>query len=381
MTFQEAEKIYKELRAQHEAGKLSDATFEAEVGKLRLQDAQGRWWQIGVQTGEWYVHDGQKWNKAKPPVTPSEPVSAPQPDITAVLARPGAPTRPAAPKAEKAEPAKKESPPRKEAAPKKEGISALPARLFSAMPAGRGGAGLSRNALIGIIAGVAVVCVILAIGGYALLQSGAGGQVARVNTPTPTRGLALPTLPPSPTLVRPTDTPLPPPTPVVTATLALPPTPTVARPVVARTPTRTPTRAPQLSPTPSAPPGVYVLKLETVPPSVDIGAGPVKVGFKLTLLNSTGTVQTRKKWFVRVFAAPEQTTGDTAFRNSYGESLKLDVNIGTGTVEITTPEHVQFGPGRCTYVAVPYYTDENNVAVPFKTLQGNPLYHSFKVCQ
>ncbi|MCX7838978.1 MAG: hypothetical protein N2559_05930, partial [Anaerolineae bacterium] len=276
MTFQEAEKIYKELRAQHEAGKLSDATFEAEVGKLRLQDAQGRWWQIGVQTGEWYVHDGQKWNKAKPPVTPEPTPTPPSPDITAVLPRPGAPARAAAPKAEKAEPAKKEP------APKKEGVTALPARLFSAKPAGRNG-GLSRNTLIGIIAGVAVLCVILAVVGYMLLQGGGFGGIARANTPTPTRTLALPTVPPSPTLPRPTDTPLPPPTPVITATLALPPTPTATRAAVVRTPTRTPTRGPQASPTPSAPPGVYVLKLETVPSKIDIGGGgTAKVGFKLT---------------------------------------------------------------------------------------------------
>jgi len=375
MNFQEAEKIYKELRAQHEAGKLSDATFEAEVGKLRLQDAQGRWWQIGVQTGEWYVHDGQKWNKAKPPITPSEPPAAPSPDITAVLPRPGAPARAAAPKAEKAEPVKKEP------APRKEGGTALPARLFSAKPAGRNGGGLSRNALIGIIAGVAVLCIILAIAAYALLQGGVPG-IARANTPTPTRTLALPTLPPPPTLPKPTDTPLPPPTPVVTATLALPPTPTATRAAVVRTPTRTPTRGPQPSPTVSAPPGVYALKLETIPAKIDVGGGDkVKVAFKLTLLNSTGSVQTRKKWFVRVFADPEQTTGDNAYRNSYGESLKLDVNIGTGTVEITTPEHVQFGTGRCNYVAIPYYTEDNDVPVPFPTLKGIPLYYSFKVCQ
>lgn len=376
MTFQEAEKTYKELRAQHEAGKLSDATFEAEVGKLRLQDAQGRWWQIGVQTGEWYVHDGQKWNKAKPPVTPSEPAPAPAPDITAVLPRPSAPARATAPKAEKAEPTKKEP------APKKEGVTALPARLFSAKPAGRNGGGLSRNMLIGIIAGVAVLCIILAVVGYMLLQGGAFGGIARVNTPTPTRTMALPTMPPLPTLPPPTATPLPPPTPVITATLALPPTPTATRAAVVRTPTRTPTKGPQASPTVSAPPGVYVLKLETVPPKIDIGAGgTVKVGFKLTVLNTTGSMQTYQKWFVRVFQDPEQTKGDNAFRNSYGESLKSDVNIGTGTVEITTPEHVQFGPGKCTYVAIPYYTEANNVPVPFKTLQGGPLYYAFKVCQ
>ncbi|MBM3128650.1 MAG: hypothetical protein FJ009_08520 [Chloroflexi bacterium] len=371
MNFQEAERTYKDLRAQHDAGKLSDSTFEAEVGKLRMQDAQGRWWQIGVQTGEWYMHDGQKWNKAKPPVTAPAAEAAPSPEITAVIPRPVVPAKAAA--SAKAEPA-----------PKKNG-GALPARLFSSKPAGRnggGGGGLSRNTLIGIIAGVAVLCIVLAVVGYALLQ-GPLSSIARANTPTPTRTIALPTIPPPPTLPKPTDTPLPPPTPVVTITLPLPAPPTATRgAAVARTATRTPTKGPQVSPTVSAPPGVYVLKLETVPSKIDIGGGDkVKVGFKLTVLNSTGGMQTRKLWFVRVFAEPEQTTGDNAYRNSYGESLKFDVNIGTGTVEVTTPEHVQFGTGRCNYVAIPYFTEENNVPVPFQTIKGGALYHSFKVCQ
>ncbi|MCI0474970.1 MAG: hypothetical protein L0Y55_01870 [Anaerolineales bacterium] len=370
MNFQEAEKTYRDLRAQHDAGKLSDSTFEAEVGKLRMQDAQGRWWQIGVQTGEWYMHDGQKWNKAKPPVTAPPADAAPSPEITAVIPRPVT-NRAAAPA--KAEPA-----------PKKNGGSALPARLFSSKPAGRnGGGGLSRNALIGIIAGVAVLCIVLAVVGYFLLQ-GPLSSIAKANTPTPTRALVLPTIPPPPTQPpRPTDTPLPPPTPVVTITLPLPPTPTATRgAVVVRTATKAPTAGPQVSPTVSAPPGVYALKLETAPSKIDVGGGDkVKVGFKLTVLNSTGGMQTRKLWFVRVFADPEQTSGDTAYRSSYGESLKFDVNIGTGTVEVTTPEHVQFGTGRCTYVAIPYYTDDNNIAVPFQTIKGGPLYYSFKVCQ
>ena len=116
MNFQDAEKTYKDLKVQHDSGKLSDSTFEAEVGKLRMQDAQGRWWQIGVQTGEWYMHDGQKWNKAKPPVAatpPSEP--APSPEITAVIPRLGATPKAAAT-------------PKAEPAPKKNSGSGLPAR-------------------------------------------------------------------------------------------------------------------------------------------------------------------------------------------------------------------------------------------------------------
>jgi hypothetical protein len=376
MNFQDAEKTYGDLKAQHDAGKLSDSTFEAEVGKLRMQDAQGRWWQIGVQTGEWYMHDGQKWNKAKPPIpSASSGESTPVPEITAVIPRPGAKPKAAAPV-------------QTEPAPKKNGGSMLPARLFSSKPAGRnGGGGLSRNALIAIIAGVAIVCILLAIVGYSVLQSQVKGNIIAglSGTATPTRGLVLPTVPPPPTLPpKPTDTPLPPPTPVVTTTIALPPTATSTRgAAVARTATRTPTAAPKGSPTVSAPPGVYVLKLETDPAKIDVGDGSQKpqVGFKMTMLNTTGGMQTFTKWFVRVFQEPEQTSGDNAYKISFGESLKFDVNVGTGTVEVTTPPHVVFGPGRCNYVAIPYYTSDNNIALPFLKTNGQPLYYSFKVCQ
>jgi hypothetical protein len=67
--FQNAEETYIDLKAQHASGKLTDHDFEAQAGKLNLQDSQGRKWQIGVQTGEWYMHDGKKWNKAKPPAS------------------------------------------------------------------------------------------------------------------------------------------------------------------------------------------------------------------------------------------------------------------------------------------------------------------------
>ena len=76
-TFEEAEKTYRDLKAQHDAGKLSDTAFEAEVGKLRMQDAQGRWWQIGVQSGEWYMHDGKHWNKANLPTATSVIIQKP----------------------------------------------------------------------------------------------------------------------------------------------------------------------------------------------------------------------------------------------------------------------------------------------------------------
>ncbi len=376
MNFQEAEKSYKDLKAQHDAGKLTDAQFETEVGKLRLQDDQGRWWQIGVQTGEWYMHDGQKWNKAKPPA----PAPAVAPVAPAPLPVP--------------EPAKSAPPPPKAAAtqngaPKPDAkqprASTMP-RLFSAKPAGREG-GLSRPMLIGIIAAVAVVILLILIGGYFLATNVLGTASAKP-TSTPTRALAI--LPsPVPTrvpTVAATNTPEPPPTAVVTATAVLTTTaPTATRapsgPTATRKPAVSPTpSAPKGSPTPNVPPGVYVMKLETDPAKLSTDPS-VLVAFKATMFNNTGGMQTFHGWFVRVFQCPEQCTGDSAFKTSYGESLKADVNIAAGTSVIVAAPHIHFGPGRCDYIAIPYYTDVNNQAVQFQTTKGGGLYYTFSVCQ
>ena len=358
LNFQDAEKTYKDLKAQHAAGKLSDTDFETEVAKLRLQDAQGRWWQLGVQTGEWYMHDGQKWNKAKPPAVvtpppPKEPGAVPEGASAAPSPRRGG------------------------------GPSVLPARLFSAAPAGRGnGKGLPTWMLIAIIAVVAVVGIAILVGGYLLISGALGGKTVASATSTPTRSIALLPSPvvPTITLAPPTDTPLPLATIAVTATevITTTRTPAAARPTATKKPAVTPTPAgPTATYTPSVPPGVYVTKLETNPSVVNIGD---TVAFKLTFFNNTGSVQTFNNWFVQVFQCPEQCTNDNAFRNSFAQSLKQDVNVATGTSVVTTPPHVNFQAGHCEYIAIPYYTDKNQQVVQFEKPGGGALYYRFSVC-
>src|SRR5512135_2799058 len=70
LNFQDAENTYRGLKQQHAAGKLTDEEFEEQVTQLWCQDAQGRWWLIGAETGEWYMLDGEKWIKAQPPIAP-----------------------------------------------------------------------------------------------------------------------------------------------------------------------------------------------------------------------------------------------------------------------------------------------------------------------
>ncbi len=172
MNFQEAEKAYQDLRAQYSAGKLSSTDFEEEVSKLKLQDADGKWWQIGVQSGDWYKHDGEKWSKARPPIS-TEP-----------LIVPAAPPEGATEEASAPAPAPIPGIGAKESRPR------VAPRLFSSKPAGREG-GLPTPILIGIVAVVALVGLAALVGGVLFLSGQIGGSTAAEKT-TPTTVATIP---------------------------------------------------------------------------------------------------------------------------------------------------------------------------------------------
>lgn len=67
MDFQQAEKKFKQLKAQFEAGKLTEAEFKEQLEELMVQDEGGNWWMIGFETERWYQHDGTNWVQADPP--------------------------------------------------------------------------------------------------------------------------------------------------------------------------------------------------------------------------------------------------------------------------------------------------------------------------
>ena len=67
MGFSQVAAKFQRLKAQYDAGALSEADFKARLQDLMIQDEQGRWWMIGYETGQWYVHDGEKWAQAEPP--------------------------------------------------------------------------------------------------------------------------------------------------------------------------------------------------------------------------------------------------------------------------------------------------------------------------
>jgi len=68
MDFKQAEKKFKQLKAQFEAGSLSENAFKAKLEELMIQDELGDWWMIGYETELWYRNDGGEWVQAEPPI-------------------------------------------------------------------------------------------------------------------------------------------------------------------------------------------------------------------------------------------------------------------------------------------------------------------------
>jgi hypothetical protein len=73
MDFSQITAEFCRLKAQYEAGGLSETDFRARLQDLMVQDSQGRWWMIGYETGQWYVHNGQAWVRGEPNGAPHQP--------------------------------------------------------------------------------------------------------------------------------------------------------------------------------------------------------------------------------------------------------------------------------------------------------------------
>ncbi len=66
LNFQEADRLYAELRRQRDAGTISDEEFDRQYQQLIVQDDEGRWW-AQSEIGEWHYHDGSTWVRGTPP--------------------------------------------------------------------------------------------------------------------------------------------------------------------------------------------------------------------------------------------------------------------------------------------------------------------------
>lgn len=68
MDFEQAEKNFKQLKVQFEAGNLTESEFKSRLEELMVQDEAGTWWMIGYETEKWYRNDGEEWVQAEPPI-------------------------------------------------------------------------------------------------------------------------------------------------------------------------------------------------------------------------------------------------------------------------------------------------------------------------
>jgi hypothetical protein len=67
MDFKQAETKFKQLKAQFDAGALTENAFKAKLEELMIRDERGDWWMIGYETEQWYRNDGTDWVQADPP--------------------------------------------------------------------------------------------------------------------------------------------------------------------------------------------------------------------------------------------------------------------------------------------------------------------------
>lgn len=67
--FKKAEDEYFRLKGQLAAGRITQAQFEAALKDLAFQDALGRFWNLGPDSGKWYMHVGQNWVESDPATT------------------------------------------------------------------------------------------------------------------------------------------------------------------------------------------------------------------------------------------------------------------------------------------------------------------------
>lgn len=79
MDFQQVEKGFKQLKAQYEAGEVTETELKARLKDLMVQDTDGNWWMIGYETEQWYRNEGAGWVLADPPGSlPKKPMSIPR---------------------------------------------------------------------------------------------------------------------------------------------------------------------------------------------------------------------------------------------------------------------------------------------------------------
>lgn len=315
--FRQAEEKFYQLKGQLSTGRITQEQFDAALKDLMIQDAQGRYWMLGADTGKWYLHDGQRWVEAQPPA-----------------GTPGAPQK----------------------------IQTAPPETYSRSR--------KSNWLPWILGGCTIALLaVIAIGAFIVVSSFFPGSTAMPTqftfptiTPISPVVVVQPTqIPVIPTSILPTAIPSSLPTVVSSPTIALPPPATV---------TPVPPSAIPATSTPQIPPGLYVTKLRpepsSPPPATD-------TSFWVTFLNTTGN-SARYKWKVYIYK-PDN------LRNSFGETSAVTIDIPTGSTEQNVGMWRITVGACGDYLARVGWLDDNNHITFFTRPDGQMYEFAFATCR
>ncbi len=64
--FNQVEDQYFRLKGQLTSGRITREQLESALKDMMIQDAQGRYWMLGVDDAKWYVNDGSNWIETAP---------------------------------------------------------------------------------------------------------------------------------------------------------------------------------------------------------------------------------------------------------------------------------------------------------------------------
>lgn len=397
--YRQAEDEYFKLRGQFDTGRITQEQFDEKLRALMRQDAQGRYWMLGADSGKWYQYDGSQWVLGDPYTDAAAGAAG----AAAAAALASAPSD-AAPPVNRTPPS---YPPQVSAAAMPIPVAPPPERNFPLVP---------------VLVGAAIV--VLGILAFLLFQNRdrlfvsqppqitpiLAATITRAPSPTPLSAARVTTqptnvLPPTaipvteipPTGIPPTDIPptnipatsapaitvivvtaVPTPTTIVIVPTG---TPTLPLPTLLPTvpPTRVPTRVPRTNtpvpptntPVPGFPPGVYVTKLETSPSP----RRNQNVTFTATFFNNTG--ETRYfKWLVLLYD-PEKAGSNKGF----GESPPTNITVPPGETKFSVTYEAVTGPGPCKnlYMRAGWRVSTFDKPI-FPNTVGDPTTVYFDVC-
>lgn len=364
--YRASEDAYFKLRGQFDTGRITQEQFDEKLRELMVQDAQGRYWMLGADSGKWYFYDGANWVQ-------SDPVGVAAAQATAAPVE--AATMP---------PVRSEPP------------IAVP-MTAGAPERGRG------FPLLPLLLGVAIV--ILGIGAFFLFQNRARlffaqqppAQITPIlpatitRAPSPTAA-AMATAAVTPvsqpgvsTVIVPTPVPVTvPPTneqptaaiTVVVITSAPPATtelPTLLPPATITPLFVTATQAPPTrTPLPDYPPDVYVTALTIAP---NPAFKNQNAAFTATFLNTTGSPRSYN-WLILLYD-PNKNGPNKGF----GESTEVPVTIPVGQSTLTINHIPAKGPGGCVslYARVGWKISPFEKPI-FPNTVGEPVTVYFDTC-